>query len=33
VAVFLSVDVKSLLSEGEVSALETSVPVRKGRNF
>jgi len=32
-AVLLTVDVKSLLSEAEVSALETSVPVRKGRNF
>jgi len=27
------VDVESLLGEAEVSALETSVPVRKGRNF
>jgi hypothetical protein len=27
------VDVDSLLGEAEVSALETSVPVRKGRNF
>jgi len=32
-AVFLVVDVESLLSEAEDSALETSVPVRKGRNF
>jgi len=32
-AVFLAVDVESLLGEKEVSALETSVPVRKGRNF
>jgi len=32
-AVFLTVDVESLLGEAEVSALETSVPVRKGRNF
>jgi len=32
-AVFLAVDVESLLDEAEVSALETSVPVRKGRNF
>jgi hypothetical protein len=32
-AVFLAVDVESLLGEAEVSALETSVPVRKGRNF
>jgi len=31
--VFLAVDVESLLGEAEVSALETSVPVRKGRNF
>jgi len=29
----LAVDVESLLGETEVSALETSVPVRKGRNF
>jgi hypothetical protein len=32
-AVFLTVDVEALLGEAEVSALETSVPVRKGRNF
>jgi hypothetical protein len=32
-AVLLTVDVESLLGEAEVSALETSVPVRKGRNF
>jgi len=32
-AVFLVVDVESLLREAEVSALETSVPVRKGHNF
>jgi len=32
-AVFLTVDVESLLGEAEVSTLETSVPVRKGRNF
>jgi len=32
-AVFLAVDVESLLGEGEVSALEANVPVRKGRNF
>jgi len=32
-AVFIGVDVKSLLGKAEVSALETSVPVRKGRNF
>jgi hypothetical protein len=32
-AVFLAVDVESLLGEAEVSALESSVPVRKGRNF
>jgi hypothetical protein len=32
-AVFLTVDVEALLIEAEVYALETSVPVRKGRNF
>jgi len=32
-AVFLTVDIEALLGEAEVSALETSVPVRKGRNF
>jgi hypothetical protein len=32
-AVFLAVDVESLLREAEDSALETSVPVQKGRNF
>jgi len=32
-AVFLTVDVEVLLGEAEVSALESSVPVRKGRNF
>jgi len=32
-AVFLRVDVESLLGEAEVFALETSVPVRKGHNF
>jgi len=32
-AVFLAVDLESLLGEAEVSGLETSVPVRKGRNF
>jgi hypothetical protein len=32
-AVVLTVDVEALLGEAEVSALETSVPVRKGRNF
>jgi len=32
-AVFLTVDVEVLLGEAEVSALETSVPVRKGCNF
>jgi len=31
--VVLAEDVESLLGEAEVSALETSVPVRKGRNF
>jgi len=29
----LAVDVESLLGEAVVSALETSVSVRKGRNF
>jgi len=32
-AVFLAVDAESLLGEAGVSALETSVPVRKCRNF
>ena len=32
-AVFLGVDVESLLGEAVVSALHTSVPVRKGHNF
>ena len=32
-AVFLGVDVESLLGEEEVSSLETIVPVRKGHNF
>jgi hypothetical protein len=32
-AVLLPVDVELLLGVAEVSALETSVPVRKGRNF
>jgi hypothetical protein len=32
-AVFHAVDVESLLGEAEVSALETTVPVRNGRNF
>jgi hypothetical protein len=32
-AVFLGVDVESLLGEAEVFALETSIPVRKGHNF
>jgi hypothetical protein len=31
--VFLAVDVESLHGEAEVSALYTSVPTRKGRNF
>jgi hypothetical protein len=31
-AVFLAIDVKSLLGEVEMSALETTIPVRKGRN-
>jgi len=32
-AVYLRVDVESLFGEAEVSALETRVPVQKGRNF
>jgi hypothetical protein len=32
-ALLLAVDVESLLGVAVVSALETSVPVRKGRNF
>jgi hypothetical protein len=32
-AVFHAVDVESLFVEAEVSALETRVPVLKGRNF
>jgi branched-subunit amino acid transport protein len=32
-AIFLAVHAESILGEAEVSALETSVPVRKGRNF
>jgi len=32
-AVFLGVDMASLLGEAEVSSLETRVPVPKGRNF
>ena len=32
-AVFLKVDVESLLGEAKVSSLETSVPVRKVYNF
>jgi hypothetical protein len=32
-AVFLGVDVESLLDDVEVSSLETTVPVRKGHNF
>jgi len=32
-AVFLGVDVESLLGEAEVSSLQTRVPVRKGPNF
>jgi len=31
--VFLAVNVESLLGEAEVYALETRVPVQKGRNF
>jgi hypothetical protein len=33
VAVFRAAEVESLLGEAEVSALETSVAIRKGRNF
>jgi len=32
-AVFLGIDVESLLSDAEESSLETGVPVRKGHNF
>jgi len=32
-AVFLAVDVESLLGEVEVSEFKTSIPVRKGRYF
>ena len=32
-AVFLGVDVESLLGEAEVSALDNRVPVLKGHNF
>jgi hypothetical protein len=32
-AVFLGVDVESLLGEAQVSSLEMRVPVRKGHNF
>jgi hypothetical protein len=32
-AVFIGVDVESLLGEEEVSSLETRVPVRKSHNF
>jgi hypothetical protein len=31
--IVLTVDVEALLGEAEVSAVETSIPVRKGRNF
>jgi len=31
-AVFLAIDVKSLVGEAEISALEATVAVRKGRN-
>jgi len=31
--VYLAVDVESLLGVAEVSALDTTVPVRKGRNI
>jgi hypothetical protein len=32
-AVFLGVDVESLLDDAEVSSLETRVPVQKGHKF
>ena len=32
-AVFLGVDVESVLGEAEVLSLQTRVPVRKGPNF
>jgi hypothetical protein len=32
-AVFLGVDVESLLGDAEVSSLETTIPVRKGHNI
>jgi len=32
-AVFLVLDLESLLDESEVSSLETRVPFRKGHNF
>jgi hypothetical protein len=32
-AVFLGVDVESLLGEAEVSSLQTRVPIRKGYSF
>jgi len=32
-AVFLAVHAESLLGEAGISALETSVPVPRGRNF
>jgi len=32
-AVFVVVDVESLLGEADVSSLESRVPVRKGHNF
>jgi len=32
-AIFLGVDVESLLGEAEGSSLQTRVPVRKGHNF
>jgi hypothetical protein len=31
-AVFFAIDVKSLVGEAEISSLEATVPVRKGRN-
>jgi len=32
-AIFIGVNVESLLGEAEVSSLQTRVPVRKGHNF
>ena len=32
-AVFLGIDVESLLGDAEISSLKTKVPVREGHNF